>query len=127
MLRFLTAGESHGKGLVAILEGVPAGLVLDFDAITVQLRRRQGGYGRRAYPLRPAPAPGTASRSPPRDRKWRRYAGGSVSEEVRLALETSTARLYFAISARFQLMTTVIGATAAVAVGTLARNFLAAR
>jgi chorismate synthase len=46
MLRFLTAGESHGKGLVAILEGVPAGLVLDFDAITVQLRRRQGGYGR---------------------------------------------------------------------------------
>jgi chorismate synthase len=46
MLRFLTAGESHGKGLVAILEGVPAGLTLDFDAITVQLRRRQGGYGR---------------------------------------------------------------------------------
>jgi chorismate synthase len=46
MLRFLTAGESHGKGLVAILEGVPAGLALDFDAITVQLRRRQGGYGR---------------------------------------------------------------------------------
>ena len=46
MLRFLTAGESHGKGLVAILEGVPAGLTLDFDAITAQLRRRQGGYGR---------------------------------------------------------------------------------
>jgi chorismate synthase len=46
MLRFLTAGESHGKGLVAILEGVPAGLAIDFDAITSQLRRRQGGYGR---------------------------------------------------------------------------------
>src|ERR671923_2654097 len=46
MLRFLTAGESHGKGLVAILEGVPAGLSIDFDAITAQLRRRQGGYGR---------------------------------------------------------------------------------
>jgi chorismate synthase len=46
MLRFLTAGESHGKGLVAILEGIPAGLAIDFDAITVQLRRRQGGYGR---------------------------------------------------------------------------------
>src|SRR4051812_4745759 len=46
MLRFLTAGESHGKGLVAILEGVPAGLTIDFDAITAQLRRRQGGYGR---------------------------------------------------------------------------------
>ena len=46
MLRFLTAGESHGKGLVAILEGMPAGLRLDFDAITEQLTRRQGGYGR---------------------------------------------------------------------------------
>jgi chorismate synthase len=46
MLRFLTAGESHGQGLVAILEGVPAGLTIDFDAITAQLRRRQGGYGR---------------------------------------------------------------------------------
>src|SRR5207253_1394265 len=46
MLRFLTAGESHGKALVAILEGVPAGLSIDFDALTAQLRRRQGGYGR---------------------------------------------------------------------------------
>jgi chorismate synthase len=46
MLRFLTAGESHGKGLVVILEGMPAGLHLDLDAISEQLRRRQGGYGR---------------------------------------------------------------------------------
>jgi len=46
MLRFLTAGESHGKALVTILEGVPAGLALDLDAITRELRRRQGGYGR---------------------------------------------------------------------------------
>ena len=46
MLRFLTAGESHGKGLVVILEGLPAGLRLDFGAITEQLTRRQGGYGR---------------------------------------------------------------------------------
>ena len=46
MLRFLTAGESHGRALVAILEGVPAGLTIDFEAITTQLRRRQGGYGR---------------------------------------------------------------------------------
>src|SRR5215212_1068664 len=46
MLRFLTAGESHGQALVAIVEGVPAGLVLDFDAITADLRRRQTGYGR---------------------------------------------------------------------------------
>ena len=46
MLRFLTAGESHGKALVTIIEGIPAGLALDFDAITAQLRRRQTGYGR---------------------------------------------------------------------------------
>src|SRR6185369_14719579 len=46
MLRFLTAGESHGKALVMIVEGVPAGLSIDFDAVTAQLRRRQGGYGR---------------------------------------------------------------------------------
>jgi chorismate synthase len=46
MLRFLTSGESHGQGLVTILEGVPAGLTIDFDAITRELRRRQGGYGR---------------------------------------------------------------------------------
>src|SRR5258705_6449192 len=46
MLRFLTAGESHGQALVTIIEGVPAGLSIDFDAITAQLRRRQTGYGR---------------------------------------------------------------------------------
>jgi chorismate synthase len=46
MLRFLTAGESHGRGLVAIIEGMPAGLSLNFDHITQDLRRRQGGYGR---------------------------------------------------------------------------------
>ena len=46
MLRFLTAGESHGQALVATLDGVPAGLELDFAAIDAQLRRRQGGYGR---------------------------------------------------------------------------------
>jgi chorismate synthase len=46
MLRFLTAGESHGKGLVVILEGMPAGVRIDFDAVNEQLKRRQGGYGR---------------------------------------------------------------------------------
>jgi chorismate synthase len=46
MLRFLTAGESHGKALIALVEGVPAGLALDLDEVTAQLRRRQGGYGR---------------------------------------------------------------------------------
>jgi chorismate synthase len=46
MLRFLTAGESHGPALVVILDGVPSGLAIDFDAIAVEMRRRQGGYGR---------------------------------------------------------------------------------
>jgi chorismate synthase len=46
MLRFLTAGESHGRALVTIIDGVPAGLTIDFDRITQDLRRRQGGYGR---------------------------------------------------------------------------------
>src|SRR5262252_878811 len=46
MLRFLTAGESHGKALVTIVEGVPAGLTLDIEAMTSELRRRQTGYGR---------------------------------------------------------------------------------
>ncbi|MBM3139957.1 MAG: chorismate synthase [Chloroflexi bacterium] len=44
--RFLTAGESHGKGLVAVVEGVPAGLPLSADQIADDLARRQGGYGR---------------------------------------------------------------------------------
>lgn len=46
MLRFLTAGESHGKGIVAILEGFPAGLAVDNAAINKELKRRQSGFGR---------------------------------------------------------------------------------
>jgi chorismate synthase len=46
MLRFLTAGESHGQALVVILEGIPAGLTIDIPRINHELRRRQGGYGR---------------------------------------------------------------------------------
>jgi len=45
MLRFLTAGESHGPQLTAILEGIPAGLALDLDEINHQMSRRQKGYG----------------------------------------------------------------------------------
>ena len=45
-LRLASAGESHGPGLVAILTGLPAGLMLDRDAIDADLRRRQEGYGR---------------------------------------------------------------------------------
>src|SRR5688572_30100505 len=48
MFRFLTAGESHGPALVAIIEGLPAGLPLTAEPINAELRRRQGGYGRGA-------------------------------------------------------------------------------
>jgi len=44
--RFLTAGESHGKCLTAIIEGLPANLEIDVDFINSELKRRQGGYGR---------------------------------------------------------------------------------
>jgi chorismate synthase len=44
--RFLTAGESHGKGLLIIVEGVPAGLPISEDYIAGHLKRRQAGYGR---------------------------------------------------------------------------------
>ena len=44
--RFLTSGESHGKCLTAIIEGLPSGLVIDEDFINEELKRRQEGYGR---------------------------------------------------------------------------------
>lgn len=47
-MRVTTAGESHGKALVSIIEGIPAGLKLDLAKIDRQLKLRQGGYGRGA-------------------------------------------------------------------------------
>ena len=46
MLRYWTAGESHGKTMLATVDGFPAGLQLETDPIDHELRRRQGGYGR---------------------------------------------------------------------------------
>jgi chorismate synthase len=46
VLRFLTAGESHGPCLTAIVEGCPAGFPIDIDAVNVDMRRRMMGYGR---------------------------------------------------------------------------------
>ncbi|HEY5664137.1 MAG TPA: chorismate synthase [Ilumatobacter sp.] len=46
MLRFLTAGESHGQALVAVVEGLPAGLEITVDEIQVEMARRRLGYGR---------------------------------------------------------------------------------
>ncbi|MGH2806719.1 MAG: chorismate synthase, partial [Actinomycetota bacterium] len=45
-LRYLTAGESHGRALVAILEGLPAGIPVSVKAIADELTRRRHGYGR---------------------------------------------------------------------------------
>ncbi len=46
MLRYLTAGESHGRCMIAILEGMPSGLKVDLKEMSVELKRRQLGYGR---------------------------------------------------------------------------------
>jgi chorismate synthase len=48
MLRWLTAGESHGPELIAVLEGLPAGVPVTFDSIRADLARRKLGYGRGA-------------------------------------------------------------------------------
>src|SRR5438045_4267417 len=48
MFRFTTAGESHGRGLVAILEGIPAGLPVSAERVNAELKRRMGGHGRGA-------------------------------------------------------------------------------
>src|SRR5687767_10698937 len=48
MFRFITAGESHGRALIAIVEGLPAGLPINVDQINHELWRRQQGYGRGA-------------------------------------------------------------------------------
>src|SRR5438477_10804080 len=45
-LSYRTAGESHGRALISVIEGMPAGLTIDVDLINAELRRRQGGYGR---------------------------------------------------------------------------------
>ena len=48
MFRFTTAGESHGRALVAIVEGLPAGLPIDLEQVNHELHQRQLGYGRGA-------------------------------------------------------------------------------
>src|SRR3954447_18576881 len=46
MLRFCTAGESHGEALIAVISGVPAGMEVDLEVVNRELWRRQQGYGR---------------------------------------------------------------------------------
>ena len=69
MLRYMTAGESHGKGMLAILDGVPAGLKMDEEFINNELLKRMHGYGRggrmaiEKTPLMSCPGAVTASLS----------------------------------------------------------------
>lgn len=46
MIRFTTAGESHGEGILVVLEGIPAGVTVSSEDIDLELARRQKGYGR---------------------------------------------------------------------------------
>jgi len=46
MLRYLTSGESHGKSLISILDGIPSNIEINFDEINNELKKRQSGYGR---------------------------------------------------------------------------------
>jgi len=46
MLRFCTAGESHGEALIAVISGIPAGMEVDLEFVNRELWRRQQGYGR---------------------------------------------------------------------------------
>ncbi|MCH7807659.1 MAG: chorismate synthase [Planctomycetes bacterium] len=48
MLDYRTAGESHGEALITLIEGMPAGVRIDLDALNLELARRQGGFGRGA-------------------------------------------------------------------------------
>ena len=62
LLRFLTAGESHGPALTVIVEGLPAGLAIDMEGIRKDLLRRRSGYGRGGR-MKIETAPGKRSRT----------------------------------------------------------------
>ncbi|MEK6552678.1 MAG: chorismate synthase, partial [Bacteroidota bacterium] len=46
MIKYVTAGESHGKGLISVVSGIPSNLNISEEYINGQLKRRQAGYGR---------------------------------------------------------------------------------
>ena len=75
MLRFLTAGESHGPSLVVIIEGLPAGLPITVDEIQAELARRRLGYGPRPADALRAGRADDPRRCPPRPHagfaRWR--------------------------------------------------------
>ncbi|MDU7905433.1 MAG: chorismate synthase, partial [Peptostreptococcaceae bacterium] len=46
MIRYITSGESHGKCLTSIIDGIPANVSLNIDEINLEMKKRQSGYGR---------------------------------------------------------------------------------
>ena len=101
MFRFTTAGESHGRALVAIVEGLPAGLPIDIEQINHELWRRQQGYGRGARMkieqdrvetlsgLRHGQALGSPVALTIENKDWENWQQVMAAEEVELSPEKS--------------------------------------
>jgi chorismate synthase len=93
MLRYWTAGESHGKALLALVDGFPAGVEIRSEAIDRELRRRQGGYGRGGRQRIETDAVDILSGVwQGVDRQPDRPAGGQQRLQARAARETSPGR-----------------------------------
>ena len=90
MLRYLTAGESHGQALVVIVEGLPAGLAVTVEDIQAELARRRLGYGRGPAPALRGRRADAARRRPPRPHA--RLAGGHRDQEHRVVPQRQVAR-----------------------------------
>jgi chorismate synthase len=95
MIRFTTAGESHGKGLVAVVEGLPAGLRLVANDVNHELRRRMAGYGRGMAPEPDTDASGKRRRRVTRPRPGHADLVGVLKygrSDARDILERASAR-----------------------------------
>ena len=90
MLRYLTAGESHGQALVVIVEGLPAGLAVTVEDIQAELARRRLGYGRGPAPALRGRRADADRRRPPRPHA--RLAGRHRDQEHRVVPQRQVAR-----------------------------------
>ena len=90
VLRYLTAGESHGRALVVIVEGLPAGLPVTAEQIQSELARRRLGYGRGPAPTLRGRRADPGRRHPPRPHA--RLAGGDRDRQLRVGAQRQVAR-----------------------------------